>query len=187
MALLTDGKDRPTVRQKTRLNLGLKGAGSDLNWPLFTASQDEKLNGLVNKRVVQRLNSRRRQVLELEKDLLSMIQARSAQPLIGQEVEGRISGVQSYGFFVEVGESRVEGLVHVSSLNDDWYEYRSRQNRLVGRKNRQTYQLGDQVQVRVINVDVLRNQIDLEVISQDGEGSAEPESSEPMPVALSER
>ena len=74
--------------------------------------------------------------------------------------------MQSYGFFVEVGESRVEGLVHVSSLNDDWYEYRSRQNRLVGRKNRQTYQLGDSVQVRVINVDVLRNQIDLEVISQ---------------------
>jgi ribonuclease R len=57
----------------------------------------------------------------------------------------------------------VEGLVHVSSLNDDWYEYRSRQNRLVGRKNKRVYQLGDTVQVRVIKVDVLRNQIDLEV------------------------
>jgi len=192
VALLTDAKDRPTVRYKTRLKLGLKGAGADLTWPLFTASQDEKLNGLVNERTVQRLNTRRRQVLELEKDLLSMIQARSAQPLIGEQVEGRISGVQSYGFFVEVGESRVEGLVHVSSLNDDWYEYRSRQNRLVGRKNRQTYQLGDAVQVRVINVDVLRNQIDLEVISQGSNGSTEPESSapessEPLPVALSER
>jgi ribonuclease R len=175
------------VRHKTRLKLGLKGAGADLTWPLFTASQDEKLSGLVNERTVQRLNTRRRQVLELEKDLLSMIQARSAQPLIGQQVEGHISGVQSYGFFVEVGESRVEGLVHVSSLNDDWYEYRSRQNRLVGRKNRQTYQLGDTVQVRVINVDVLRNQIDLEVISQGSNGSSEPESSEPLPVALSER
>ena len=102
-------------------------------------------------------------------------------------MEGHISGVQSYGFFVEVGESRVEGLVHVSSLIDDWYEYRSRQNRLVGRKNRQTYQLGDSVQVRVINVDVLRNQIDLEVISQGSDASSEPESSEPLPVALSER
>ena len=102
-------------------------------------------------------------------------------------MEGRISGVQSYGFFVEVGESRVEGLVHVSSLNDDWYEYRSRQNRLVGRKNRQTYQLGDSVQVRVINVDVLRNQIDLEVISQASDASSEPESSETLPGALSER
>ena len=187
VALLSDAKDRPTVRHKTRLKLGAKGAAVDLTWSLFSASQDEKLNGLVNERTVQRLNTRRRQVLELEKDLLSMIQARSAQPLIGQEVEGRISGVQSYGFFVEVGDSRVEGLVHVSSLNDDWYEYRSRQNRLVGRKNRQTYQLGDSVQVRVINVDVLRNQIDLEVISQGSDGSAEPESSEPLPVALSER
>ena len=53
----------------------------------------------------------------------------------------------------------------VSSLNDDWYEYRSRQNRLVGRKNRRVYQLGDTVKVRVIKVDVLRNQIDLEVNS----------------------
>ena len=187
VALLSDAKDRPTVRHKTRLKLGLKGAGNDLTWPLFTASQDEKLSGMVNDRTVQRLNTRRRQVLELEKDLLSMIQARSAQPLIGQQVEGRISGVQSYGFFVEVGESRVEGLVHVSSLNDDWYEYRSRQNRLVGRKNRQTYQLGDTVQVRVINVDVLRNQIDLEVISEPSDRSTEVESSEPLPVALSER
>ena len=180
VALLSDAKDRPTVRHKTRLKLGHKGVGADLKWPLFTASQDEKLNGLVNDRTLQRLNTRRRQVLELEKDLLSMIQARSAQPLIGQQVEGRISGVQSYGFFVEVGESRVEGLVHVSSLNDDWYEYRSRQNRLVGRKNRQTYQLGDSVQVRVINVDVLRNQIDLEVISQGSAGFTEAESSEPL-------
>ena len=187
VALLSDAKDRPTVRHKTRLKLGNKGVGADLTWPLFTASQDEKLNGLVNDRTLQRLNTRRRQVLELEKDLLSMIQARSAQPLIGQQVEGRISGVQSYGFFVEVGESRVEGLVHVSSLNDDWYEYRSRQNRLVGRKNRQTYQLGDSVQVRVINVDVLRNQIDLEVINHGSAGSTEPESSEPLLVALSER
>ena len=140
-----DGCQRPPNRasQNTFKAWAGRGAGADLTWPLFTASQDEKLNGLVNNRTVQRLNTRRRQVLELEKDLLSMIQARSAQPLIGQQVEGRISGVQSYGFFVEVGESRVEGLVHVSSLNDDWYEYRSRQNRLVGRKNRQTYQLGD--------------------------------------------
>ena len=40
----------------------------------------------------------------------AMVQARSAQPLVGHTAEGRISGVQSYGFFVEVGESRVEDL-----------------------------------------------------------------------------
>ena len=147
----------------------------------------------MSQRLVQRLNSRRRQVLELQRDLLAMVQARSADPLVGQEAEGHVSGVQSYGFFVEVGETRVEGLVHVSSLNDDWYEYRSRQNRLVGRKNRRVYQLGYQVRVRVIKVDVLRNQIDLEVIPEPtaDEGDSSTDSStvespeQPMAVTLS--
>ncbi|NBQ92231.1 MAG: S1 RNA-binding domain-containing protein, partial [Betaproteobacteria bacterium] len=81
---------------------------------------------------------------------------------------GVISGVQSYGFFVEVPPSQVEGLVHVSSLKDDWYEYRSRQNRLVGRKNRRSYMLGDAVEVIIQKVDVLRHQIDLAVVLPEG-------------------
>ena len=74
-----------------------------------------------------------------------------------------------------------EGLVHVSSLNDDWYEYRSRQNRLVGRRSRRVYQLGDSVEVKVLKVDVLRNQIDLEVVP-----ATAPVAEDPLPVAVSE-
>ena len=185
VALLQEGKDRPTVRQKKRLDLGHKGCGEELTWSLFTTSQEEKLLNLIGDRLIQKLNVRLRQSLELEKDLLSMVQARCAQPLVGKQSTGRISGVQSYGFFVEVGESRVEGLVHVSSLNDDWYEYRSRQNRLVGRKSRRVYQLGDSVQVRVIKVDVLRNQIDLEAIATPiVEQEKEEGISEPLPVTF---
>jgi ribonuclease R len=97
-----------------------------------------------------------------------MLQARQAEPLVGQVLPGVISGVQSYGFFVEVPPSQVEGLVHVSSLKDDWYEYRSRQNRLVGRKNRRNYMLGDQVEVEIQKVDALRHQIDLAVVLPEG-------------------
>ena len=75
----------------------------------------------------------------------------------------------------------VEGLVHVSSLNDDWYEYRSRQNRLVGRRSRRVYQLGDLVKVKVLKVDVLRNQIDLEVVPTD-----QSTEQDPLPVAVSD-
>jgi ribonuclease R len=89
---------------------------------------------------------------------------------VGQVLPGVISGVQSYGFFVEVPPSQVEGLVHVSSLKDDWYEYRSRQNRLVGRKNRRTYMLGDKVDVEIQKVDALRHQIDLAVVLPEGSG-----------------
>jgi ribonuclease R len=108
-----------------------------------------------------------------------MAQARQAEPLVGQTLTGVISGVQSYGFFVEVPPSQVEGLVHVSSLKDDWYEYRSRQNRLVGRKNRRNYMLGDAVEVTIQKVDVLRHQIDLAVVLPEGYEEYRPDGSEP--------
>ena len=180
--LLNDGKDRPSVRQKETVNLGNKGAASRMNWPLFSGSLQQRLQELLQERQLQRLNARRRQQSELRRDVIAMAQARSAEPMLDQEQQGVISGVQSYGFFVEIAPSMVEGLVHVSSLNDDWYEYRSRQNRLVGRRNRRVYKLGDPVTVRVTKVDVLRNQIDLDIVLS----SEEVEDESPMPVALSE-
>ena len=188
VALLQDGKDRPSVRQKDRLNLGCKGADAKLTWALLSSSASDKLVALSSERISQRLNSRHRQAQDLHRDLIAMVQARFAEPLLNTEIEGCISGVQSYGFFVEIPPSQVEGLVHVSSLSDDWYEYRSRQNRLVGRKNRRVYQLGDPVTVRVTKVDVLRNQIDLDVITQPqddhDQGAAEDEQT-PLPVTVS--
>ena len=180
--LLNDGKDRPSVRQKETVNLGSKGAASQMSWPLFSGSLQQRLQELLQERHLHRLNSRRRQQAELCRDVIAMAQARSAEPMLDQEQEGVISGVQSYGFFVEIAPSMVEGLVHVSSLNDDWYEYRSRQNRLVGRRNRRVYKLGDPVTVRVTKVDVLRNQIDLDVVMALEEAKEE----SPMPVAVSE-
>ena len=180
--LLNDGKDRPSVRQKETVNLGNKGAASRMTWPLFSGSLQQRLQELLQERQLQRLNARRRQQSELRRDVIAMAQARSAEPMLDQEQQGVISGVQSYGFFVEIAPSMVEGLVHVSSLNDDWYEYRSRQNRLVGRRNRRVYKLGDPVTVRVTKVDVLRNQIDLDIVFS----SEEAEDESPIPVAVSE-
>jgi ribonuclease R len=94
----------------------------------------------------------------------------------GEIFHGLITGVQSYGLFVELEELLVEGLVHVSSLKDDWYEFRSRQQMLVGRKNRKQYRLGDRIEVQVKSVDYYRQQIDLisvgggsDAIDDDGE------------------
>ena len=72
--------------------------------------------------------------------------------------------VQSYGFFVEISELQVEGLVHVSTLNNDWYEYRSRQNLLIGRKSKKSYKIGDKIDIKIIKVDILKYQIDLELV-----------------------
>ena len=108
--LLNEGKDRPTVRQKEKAQLGHRGAASTIDWALFTPSQDQKLSDVLRERTVQRLNARRRQVHELKRDVVAMAKARSAEPMIDQVQTGIISGVQSYGFFVEIPPSMVEGL-----------------------------------------------------------------------------
>ncbi len=114
------------------------------------------------------LTERERVAEDAESDLQGLKKTGLMKERTGQTFQGLITGVQSYGFFVEIEvrppESdilRVEGLVHVSSLKDDWYEYRSRQQTLVGRKNRNQYRLGDRVEVQVKSVDYYRQQIDL--------------------------
>ncbi|MFN9692314.1 MAG: RNB domain-containing ribonuclease [Synechococcaceae cyanobacterium] len=164
VTLLSEGKDRPTVRHKTCVDLASDSCHGAIDWPLFAPSLTSSLEEPLRRGLVQRLNGRRRFQQDLQADALAMAQARFGESLVGQVVRGQISGIQSYGFFVEVPPSQVEGLVHVSSLKDDWYEYRSRQNRLVGRKFRRTYLLGDPVEVEILKVDALRHQIDLAVI-----------------------
>ena len=95
--------------------------------------------------------------------MISIKQVRKADNLIGIIYSGLIVTVQSYGFFVEIPELFVEGLVHVSTLNNDWYEYRSRQNQLIGRKSKKSYKVGDKIEVKIIKVDILKYQIDLEL------------------------
>mgnify|MGYP006269652135 FL=1 len=182
LTLLLQGKSRPSVRHKTCVDLASDSCHGAIDWPLLTAGVLVPYNDDLSKGLVERLNQRDRQFQDFNNDMVAMAQARAAEPLVGQPLMGVISGVQSYGFFVEVPPSQVEGLVHVSSLKDDWYEYRSRQNRLVGRKNRRSYTLGDAVEVVIDKVDPLRHQIDLAVIQPEGQDegadSSEPDSSD---------
>ncbi len=172
ITLLLEGKNRPSVRHRTTVDLASDSCHGAVDWPLLTPSQLTPFQEAQVRGLAGRLNGRSRLLHEVSQDVLALAQARHAESLVGQTLPGMISGVQSYGFFVEVPPSEVEGLVHVSSLKDDWYEYRSRQSRLVGRKFRRTYMIGDPVEVVIEKVDPLRHQIDLAVI--------QPELAEPL-------
>ncbi len=169
VTLLKDGKTSLNARNKNKVNLGRMNCWNEIKWPLFTNSILNNINSIFTNQLFYQLNKKRRQSKSFRNGIICMAQARAAQGLVGTEIEASITGVQSYGFFVEIPPSMAEGLVHVSTLNDDWYEYRSRQNRLVGRKSRKTFQLGDLVRVKIINVDLLRNQIDLEIKEENSE------------------
>jgi len=82
---------------------------------------------------------------------------------IGLILDAVITGVAEYGFFAQGKEFPAEGLVHVSSLGDDYYQYDADGHLLEGRRHGQRYRLGDEVRVEVVRVDLNRRQLDLRV------------------------
>ncbi|MBD2773476.1 ribonuclease R family protein [Iningainema tapete] len=180
-ALLEHGRDRRNTRVKERVNLRHSSSHGEINWNVLPPELQSELQSDLTRVIVQ-LNDREKEVQEAEADLAGLQKASLMKQRIGEVFMGVITGVQSYGFFVEievppatVGTEinsrvplRVEGLVHVSSLKDDWYEYRARQQALFGRKNRASYRLGDRVAVQVKSVDYYRQQIDLVTVGSDG-------------------
>src|SRR5690606_7030321 len=78
-----------------------------------------------------------------------------------EEFEGYITGVSAYGLHIELIEHFVEGMVHISTMADDYYRYSERAHTLRGESSGRVYRLGDRVRVQVIRVDLERRQIDL--------------------------
>ena len=165
-SLLSDGKNRSNSRSKKCVQLGKMDSWNDVDWPIFTSKVKDNIFDIANLRLLNNLNEVRKKSKSFRNNIISIAQGREAQKIIGKEVTAIITGVQSYGFFAELDKLTAEGLVHVSTLGDDWYEYRSRQNLLVGRKNKKTYQLAQKINVRVLKVDILKNQIDLELVKE---------------------
>jgi ribonuclease R len=78
-------------------------------------------------------------------------------------MEAVVSGVRNFGFFVELTESLVRGLVHVSALEDDFFHYDEARERLIGKRSKRIVQIGDRLKVQVQRVDVFKRQIDFRV------------------------
>lgn len=83
---------------------------------------------------------------------------------LGQVYDGVITGVTGFGLFVELSEVYVEGLVHVTALRNDYYQFDPIGHRLRGERSGQVYRLGDSLRVRVVRVDLDERKIDFELI-----------------------
>jgi ribonuclease R len=111
--------------------------------------------------IARHCSERERIAMEAERKVVDIKKARFMADKVGQIYSGHISGVLPYGFFVELDEIFVEGLIPISALTDDHYLYREAQHSLVGVRRRRTYRLGDPVRVKVEKVDLIRYQIHL--------------------------
>ena len=100
---------------------------------------------------------RRAQEAERESDKLKKAEYMSYH--LGEEFDGIISGVTGYGLYVELSNT-VEGLVHVTSLRDDYYEFDQEAYELRGQLTKKIYHLGQKVRVRVADADAMKRTVD---------------------------
>jgi ribonuclease R len=82
-----------------------------------------------------------------------------------KDYEGIVSGVTEWGVFVEITETKCEGMIRLQDIKDDYYDFDEKNMRLIGSKNKKMITLGDKVLVKVVNTDIDRRTIDLEFAS----------------------
>jgi ribonuclease R len=109
-------------------------------------------------------SERERRAAEAERELVQWKKVRFMADKVGDEFEGYVTGVTAFGLFIELVEHFVEGMVHVSTMADDYYRFIERAHVLRGENTGQVYRLGDKVRVQVIKVDMERRQIDLGLV-----------------------
>ncbi|MDD2582920.1 MAG: RNB domain-containing ribonuclease, partial [Desulfuromonadaceae bacterium] len=102
--------------------------------------------------VAEHTSKRERVAMEAERDVVEMKKLQYMQQHVGEKFDGYITGVTNFGFFVELEELFVEGLVHISTLNDDMYTHAEKQHSLIGRRTGTVFRIGDAVQVIVTSV-----------------------------------
>ncbi len=107
-----------------------------------------------------------------ERDILQWKKVRLLEERIGELFQGRITGVQEFGFFVQLEEFLVDGLVPIATLRDDYYWYDTAAFQLEGEKSGRRFRLADRVEVRLVGVSELHRGLDLEIADMP---AAEPE------------
>jgi ribonuclease R len=110
--------------------------------------------------IAEETSRRERVAMEAEREIVELKKIQFMQDKVGETHEGFVSGVAPFGFFVELRDVFVEGLVHVSALGDDFYDHLEREHALRGRRTRRTFRIGDPVRVVVAGVSIERRQID---------------------------
>jgi ribonuclease R len=110
-----------------------------------------------------------RNAVDAERDSIDLKKVQFMERHLGDEFDGTISGVTSFGMFVRLDQYFVEGLIHLHNLSDDYYEFHDGKYALLGRNTGRRFRLADPVRVRVESVDKEKRQIDFVLIEKSDE------------------
>ena len=110
------------------------------------------------------LSDMERRATDAERELVEWKKVRFMADKLGDVFAGYVTGVQAFGLFVELEEIYVQGLVHVSSMRDDYYQFDEKAHRLKGENTGKVYRLGDKVEVQVVRVDLEQRKVDFALV-----------------------
>ena len=96
---------------------------------------------------------------------------------IGEEFDGKVSSVTSFGIFVEL-EDTVEGLIRLANMNDDYYIFDEEKFTIIGERTKKTFRIGDPVRIKVYNVNIDTREIDFELLYKIEEDSSKEDDKE---------
>ena len=122
--------------------------------------------------VARTSSERERIAVAAERDSKDLKKVEFMQRHLGSDFQGTISGVTAFGFFVLLDDFFVDGLVHVSSLDDDYYLFLEDQHALVGERTKRRFRTGDRVRVKVARVDLEERRIDFQLMDAPRQRSA---------------
>jgi ribonuclease R len=127
------------------------------------ASEREELDRYLTE-AGKHTSERERTAMDAEREMVDLKKAQFMMDKIGQEFDGFIVSLVNFGFFVELENYFVEGLVKLSSLKDDDYQYYEKEYLIKGRRHGRKFRLGDAVRVRVARINAFRSEIDFELV-----------------------
>jgi ribonuclease R len=127
-------------------------------------------------------SERERRAELIEREAIAAKSVEYMRKFIGETFSGMLTAVTNFGFFVELDDIPVEGLVHMTNLNDDYYEFDTEHMRLVGRDSGRVFKLGDRVVVQVESASVATTELNFALVEK-----VIPEGSEEKTAALDRR
>jgi ribonuclease R len=107
-----------------------------------------------------------RRAEEATRDVEAWLKCEYMENKLGEEYSGVVTGVTNFGLFVQISELLIDGLVHVTSLANDYYHYDSGSQQLVGERSGKTFRLGDPMRIKVQRVDMETRRIDFGVVKE---------------------
>ncbi|MEM7551684.1 MAG: ribonuclease R [Bacteroidota bacterium] len=109
-------------------------------------------------------SEREKNAADSERASIKYKQVEFMSSMLGEDFEGIVSGVTEWGLFVEITETKCEGMVRISDIDDDFYEFDEKNYCIIGLNNKKIITLGDKLTVKVVKTDIDRRTIDLDLV-----------------------